>query len=63
MWDSRTLNSINDFSWEDIQKAIDADDIGYLLQPNATRAIEWLNENGKCIDHVVHGRSTIDGAG
>lgn len=63
MWDSRTLNAIHDFSWEDIQKAIDADDIGYLLQPNATRAIEWLNENGKCIDHVVHGRSTIDGAG
>ena len=63
IWDSRTLNALYDFSWEDIEVAIEKEDIGVLLQPNATRSIEWLNENGKCIDHIVHKQSTIDGAG
>jgi len=63
IWDSRTLNAIYDFTWEDVRRAIVVDDFGSLLQPNATRSIDWLNENGKCIDHIVHGRSTIDGAG
>jgi hypothetical protein len=63
IWDSRMLNAIHDFSWEDMLQAIDVDDVGCLLQTNAIRSIEWLNENGKCIEHIVHGRSTIDGAG
>ena len=63
IWDSRTLNAIYDFTWEDVRRAIDANDIGFLLQPNATRSVDWLNENGKCLDHIVHKRSTIDGAG
>jgi len=48
---------------EDIQRAIDVDDIGFLLQKNASRSIEWLNINGRCIDHIVGGLSTIEGAG
>jgi len=63
IWDSRTLNAIYDFTWEDAQRAIKADDIGILLQSNATRSIDWLIENGKCIDHIIHRQSTIDGAG
>ena len=63
IWDSRTLNALYDFSWEDIEVAIEKEDIGVLLQPNATRSIDWLNENGKCVDHIVHKQSTIDGAG
>ena len=63
IWDSRMLNALYDFTWKDVLRAIDVDDIGILLQNNATRSVEWLNENGKCIDHIVHGRSTIDGAG
>lgn len=63
IWDSRTLNAIYDFGWDEMRSAVDKDDMGYILQPSKTRPIEWLNENGKCIDHIVHGRSTIDGAG
>lgn len=63
IWDSRTLNALYDFSWKDIELAIEHEDIGVLLQPNATRSIDWLNQNGKCVDHIVHKRSTIEGAG
>eukprot|EP00536_Pseudo-nitzschia_multiseries_P002403 jgi/Psemu1/251606/estExt_Genewise1Plus.C_320007 len=63
IWDSRTLNAFYDFSWEEIKHAAVAGDIGVLLQVNATRSIDWLNEHGKCLDHIVHKRSTIDGAG
>jgi len=57
------LNALYDFTLEDIQRAIDVDDIGFLLQKNASRSIEWLNINGRCIDHIVGGLSTIEGAG
>lgn len=63
IWDSRTLNALYDFSWDEIERALDESDIGVLLQPNATRSLDWLRENGKCLDHIVHERSTIDGAG
>jgi hypothetical protein len=63
IWQSRTLNALFDLSWKDIERAVDAQDMGVLLQKNATRSIDWLNEHGKCIDHIVHGRSTIEGAG
>mmetsp|Transcript_37958 Transcript_37958/g.92400 ORF Transcript_37958/g.92400 Transcript_37958/m.92400 type:complete len:765 (-) Transcript_37958:102-2396(-) len=63
IWDSRQLNAIHDYSWEDMLVAADAHDMGLLIQRNSTRSIEWLNENGKCIDHIVQGQSTIDGAG
>jgi hypothetical protein len=63
IWKSRTLNALHDFSWEDMKRAIIAQDIGVLLQKNATRSIDWLDEHGKCIDHIIFGRSTIEGAG
>jgi hypothetical protein len=63
IWTSRTLNALHDFSWKDMERAIDAHDMGILLQKNATRSIDWLDQHGKCIDHIVHGRSTIEGAG
>jgi hypothetical protein len=39
------------------------EDIGVLHQPNATRDLEWLQEHGKCMDHIIPGRSTIENAG
>ena len=62
VWDSRTMNALPD-SHEDAQKALNAQDLGVLHQPDATRSVEWLQQNGKCIDHIVPGQSTIDGAG
>ena len=79
--ESRTLNALHDFTWPEIETAIEFpttvldpnrkkefDDyyygnLGLLLQPNATRSIDWLNTHGKCIDHIVPQQSTIDGAG
>lgn len=63
IWNSRTLNALFNFKWSDIETAIAAQDFGVLLQANATRSLEWLDEHGKCIDHIVHGKSTIEGAG
>ncbi|KAL3923533.1 MAG: hypothetical protein SGILL_001601 [Bacillariaceae sp.] len=63
IWDSRTLNALHTATWEDILEATEAFDIGVLLQPNATRSIEWLDAHGGCIDHIVPEYSTIDGAG
>jgi hypothetical protein len=63
IWDSRMLNALYDFSWDQIETALEAEDIGVLLQPNATRSIDWLSQHGKCLDHIVHKQSTIDGAG
>jgi len=63
IWNSRMLNALYDFTLEDIKRAIDINDIGFLLQKNATRSIEWLNINGRCIDHIVQRLSTIEGAG
>jgi hypothetical protein len=63
IWDSRTLNALHDFSWEDIERSVKANDMGILFQPNATRSIEWLDANGRCIDHIVPKLSTIEGAG
>ena len=38
-------------------------DMGILYQPNATRTLAWLNQYGKCIDHIIPNQSTIQGAG
>lgn len=34
-----------------------------LFQNNATRSVEWLQQNGACIDNIIAGRSTIPTAG
>ena len=63
IWDSRTLNAYHDFSWTEMEQALDSEDIGVLLQASATRSVEYLQTHGRCLDHIVHKRSTIDGAG
>ena len=62
VWDSRTLNALPN-TLVDVEKALQANDIAAVHQPLAKRSIQWLHENGKCIDHIVPGRSTIPGAG
>jgi hypothetical protein len=62
IWDSRTMNALPN-SWNDGIRAINADDMGVLEQPRATRSVDWLQETGKCIDHILPGNSTIEGAG
>lgn len=46
LWDSRALNALHDFSLDDIRVAVEAEDMGILFQPAATRSIDWLNEHG-----------------
>lgn len=61
IWDTRTLNALP----KTFSEALVAfeHDIGMVHQPNATRSIEWLQENGRCVDHITPGNSTIEGAG
>jgi hypothetical protein len=61
IWDTRTLNALPK-TYEEALVAREHD-IGMTHQPNATRSIEWLAENGKCVDHISPGQSTIEGAG
>ena len=62
VWDSRTLNALPN-TLAEAEQAIQANDIGTVHQPKATRSVQWLYENGKCIDHIVPGISTIPDAG
>ena len=63
IWDSRTLNALPN-TMTDVETAIQANNnIGAVHQPQATRTVPWLYQNGKCIDHILPGRSTIPGAG
>lgn len=41
----------------------DGNDITTTHQPNATRSLEWLQTNGKCVDHIVEQSSTVPNAG
>eukprot|EP00980_Cylindrotheca_fusiformis_P003665 scaffold818_cov136-Cylindrotheca_fusiformis.AAC.31 len=61
IWNTRTLNALPK-SFEEALIAREHD-IGMTHQPNATRTLEWLAEHGKCVDHISHGKSTIEGAG
>jgi hypothetical protein len=58
---SRTLNALPQ-TQEDLLLALEKN-ITHIYQANATRSLEWLQENGKCVDHIVHRASTIPGAG
>lgn len=55
------MNALPD-TWENAEIAY-SHDIGETHQPNATRSVEWLDEHGKCVDHIRPGQSTIEGAG
>jgi hypothetical protein len=61
IWNVRDINALPT-TYEDAQLAI-REDIGATHQPAATRSLEWLQEYGKCIDHIIPGKSTIEGAG
>ncbi|CAJ1963966.1 unnamed protein product [Cylindrotheca closterium] len=61
IWNLTTLKALPS-SFDEVLIA-NREDIGMTHQPNATRSLEWLEVNGKCIDNIVPGRSTIDGAG
>ena len=58
---ARTLNAVPS-SVDEAKKAASSD-VTHLHQPNATRSREWLEEHGKCMDHIIPGPSTIPGAG
>jgi hypothetical protein len=61
IWDARLGNALP-ASYEDALIAT-KEDIGVLHQPNATRDLKWLQEHGKCMDHIIPGPSTIENAG
>mmetsp|Transcript_27707 Transcript_27707/g.67443 ORF Transcript_27707/g.67443 Transcript_27707/m.67443 type:complete len:601 (+) Transcript_27707:158-1960(+) len=61
IWNSRTLNALP-ATFDEAIVAFEHD-IGMVYQPNATRSIKWLENNGKCVDHIKPGQSTIEGAG
>lgn len=60
-WDSAPLNALP----KTVEEATLAfyEDLEMVHQLNATRSIKWLEENGKCIDHIIPKQSTIEGAG
>jgi hypothetical protein len=58
---ARTLNALPG-SLREVETALTSN-ITHLYQPNATRSLEWLQQHGKCIDHIVPKPSTIEGAG
>jgi hypothetical protein len=61
IWDTRLINALPQ-SYEDALVAL-KEDIGMTHQPNATRSLEWLEQNGKCVDHITWDMSTQEGAG
>ena len=61
LWNTRLVNALPE-TYKEALVAQDHD-IGTIHQPNATRSIQWLKENGKCVDHITPGKSTIEGAG
>jgi len=61
IWLSRPLNALPD-TFSGAQKAVRGE-IADNHQPNATREISWLEEIGRCADHIVPGKSTLEHAG
>ena len=61
IWNSRDLNAVPS-SYEDGLTAARGE-ISAVHQSNATRSLSWLKKHGKCIDHIIPGRSTLPGAG
>ncbi|CAJ1928296.1 unnamed protein product [Cylindrotheca closterium] len=61
IWPSRLLNALPEKYGEAAIAALG--EIADVFQPNATREIEWLQEHGRCVDHIVPGVSTLPNAG
>ena len=61
VWLSRSLNALPD-KYADAKRAVNGD-ITDHHQLNATRDISWLEENGRCVDHIVPRKSNLEHAG
>ena len=61
VWSSRSLNALPD-KYADAKRAVNGD-ITDHHQLNATRDISWLEENGRCVDHIVPRKSNLEHAG
>ena len=61
-WMSRILGAMPD-TLEDALTAATAGELAILHQPAATRSLEWLQDNGRCIDNIQPGFSTLPQAG
>lgn len=61
--ESRMMNALPDTIDEVHFVLSEGKDISHLYQPNATRSIEWLQKNGKCVDNILPRPSTIPGIG
>jgi hypothetical protein len=61
IWPSRLLNALPG-TFDDAQTAA-LGEIADVFQPNATREIPWLQQNGRCMDHIVPGTSTLENSG
>lgn len=64
IWNRRLFNALP----PSLESSIDlmetfSGDFGKFLQPNRTRDLSWLNEHGRCIDHIIPKQSTLEGAG
>lgn len=57
-FESRQLNAFPP-SWNQAIDAIEADDLASWQQPQHTRSVDWLKENGRCIDHIRPGESKV----
>ena len=58
MWESRTMNALPG-NITDVKRAAESD-IASLHQPHAIRSVEYLRENGKCVDSIRPGPSTLE---
>ena len=61
-FESRQLNAFPP-TWKQAKDAIEVDDLASWQQPQHTRSVNWLKENGRCIDHIRPGESKVAGRG
>ena len=61
-WESRLLNALPQ-TLAEARIAAQDDGMTKLYQPNATRSLEWLEQNGRCTDHIRPGHSDEAGRG
>lgn len=62
VWESRTLNAFPR-TLADAHYALEEEDMAIIHQPAATRSVEWLQQHGRCVDHIRPGLSTLPQAG
>lgn len=60
-FESRNSNALPR-SWTEFETAIQTD-ANECRTPSVTRSLEWLQHNGRCMDHIRPGNSTISQAG